>query len=180
MNCSWMNANRLSEEYEKGVEEFLQFALKKLPESKGRFYCPCVICLNENTLHFEEIRSYLICFWIDLNYIRWIWHGDSLNMSNTSEREEVNVDMNDQLEDMICDVGQESFNRAHVYDNLCSDKEEPLYPGRTNFTRLSAVLILFNLKARNGWTDKSFTELLELLKEMLPEDILMPIKILLR
>nr|XP_004512662.1 uncharacterized protein LOC101489810 [Cicer arietinum] len=90
-------------------------------------------------------------------------------MSNTSERKEVNVDMNDQLDDMIRDVGQESFNRAHVYDNLCSDKEEPLYLGCTNFTRLSAVLRLFNLKARNGWTDKSFTELLELLKEMLPK-----------
>nr|XP_004492197.1 uncharacterized protein LOC101504131 [Cicer arietinum] len=174
MDRSWMNVNRLSEEYEKGVEEFLQFALKKLPESKGRFYCPCVICLNENTLHFEEIRSHLICSGIDLNYIRWIWHGDSLNMSNTPERDDVNVDMNDQLEDMIRDVGQESFNRAHVYDNLCSDKEEPLYPGCTNFTRLSAVLRLFNLKARNGWTDKSFTELLELLKEMLPEGNTLP------
>ncbi|XP_073226306.1 uncharacterized protein [Cicer arietinum] len=143
MNRSWMNANRLSEEYEKGVEEFLQFALKKLPESKGRFYCPCVICLNENTLHFEEIRSHLICYGIDMNYIRWIWHGDSLNMSNTSEREDANVDMNDQLEHMIRDVGQESFNRAHVYDNLCSDKEEPLYPGCINFTRPHAKVLWY-------------------------------------
>nr|KYP66441.1 hypothetical protein KK1_012735 [Cajanus cajan] len=42
------------------------------------------------------------------------------------------------------------------------------------FTRLSATLRLFSLKARNGWTDKSFTELLELLKEMLPEDNTLP------
>nr|XP_004492006.1 uncharacterized protein LOC101504571 [Cicer arietinum] len=90
-------------------------------------------------------------------------------MSNTSAREEINVDMNDQLEAIIRDVGEESFNRAHVYDNLCSGKEEPLYPRCTNFTRLSAVLRFFNLKARNGWTDKSFTELLELLKKMLLE-----------
>ena len=47
---------------------------------------------------------------------------------------------------------------------------KPLYPGCTAFTRLSAVLVLVNLKARFGWSDKSFTELLVLLKKLLPED----------
>nr|KYP57386.1 hypothetical protein KK1_003647 [Cajanus cajan] len=42
------------------------------------------------------------------------------------------------------------------------------------FTRLSATLRLFSLKARIGWTDNNFTELLELLKEMLPEDNMLP------
>lgn len=37
------------------------------------------------------------------------------------------------------------------------------------FTILSVALRLFNLKARSGHIDKSFTELLELLKEMLLE-----------
>ncbi|WJX12650.1 hypothetical protein P8452_03121 [Trifolium repens] len=82
--------------------------------------------------------------------------------------------MNDRLDDMIRDIGPESFQRAHMYDTLRKDREETLYPGCTNFTRLSAVLRLFNLKARNGWTDKSFTELLELLKEMLPEGNTLP------
>ena len=50
-----------------------------------------------------------------------------------------------------------------------------MYPGCTNFTRLSATLKLFSLKARHGWTDTSFTELLELLKEMLPENNTLPI-----
>ena len=52
---------------------------------------------------------------------------------------------------------------------LCKDKEEHLYPGCTNFTCLSAILKLYNLEAKNGWSDKSFTELLGLLKEMLSE-----------
>ena len=42
--------------------------------------------------------------------------------------------------------------------------------GCTTFTRLSTVLGLVNLKARFGWSDKSFTELLVLLKNMLPKD----------
>jgi len=45
----------------------------------------------------------------------------------------------------------------------------------TNFTWLPITLKLFSLKARNGWTDKSFIELLELLKKMLLENNMLPI-----
>jgi len=75
----------------------------------------------------------------------------------------------DRLEDMILDMGAESFVEAHGHGSMSSDAETPLYPGSTNSTRLSVVLRLMNLKAINGWTDKSFTELLQLLKDMLSE-----------
>jgi len=78
--------------------------------------------------------------------------------------------MNDHLEDMVCDVKEENFGKAHLFDSLKFDLEEELYPRCANFTRLSATLKLFSLKERNGWIDKSFTELLELLKEMLPKN----------
>ncbi|XP_058733241.1 uncharacterized protein LOC131604843 [Vicia villosa] len=81
--------------------------------------------------------------------------------------------MDDRLEDMMRDTGQDSFKRAHAYDSLCIDKDK-LYPGCTNFTRLSTVLKFFNLKEINGWTDKSFTELLELLTQMLLEGNILP------
>ena len=80
----------------------------------------------------------------------------------------------DRLEDMIHDVGAESFAEAQGYGSMSSDAETPLYLGSTNFTRLSVVLRLMNLKEINGWTDKSFTELLQLLKDMLPEGNTLP------
>jgi len=80
----------------------------------------------------------------------------------------------DRLEDMIRDVGLESFAKAHGYGSMSSDAETPLYHGSTNFTRLSTVLRLMNLKAINVWTDKSFTELLQLLKDMLLEGNTLP------
>jgi len=58
----------------------------------------------------------------------------------------------DRLKDMIHDVGVESFVEAHGYGSMSSDAETPLYPGSTNFTWLSVVLRLMNLKAINGWT----------------------------
>ena len=77
---------------------------------------------------------------------------------------------------MIRDVGQKSFQQAHapLYDSLQSDLKKPLYPGCTNFTRLSAVLDLVNLKARYGWSDKSFTKLLDVLEKMLPNQNTLP------
>ena len=61
------------------------------------------------------------------------------------------------LEDMICDVGVESFVEVHGYESMSSYVETPLYHGSSNFTWLLVVLRLMNLKAINGWTDKSFT-----------------------
>jgi len=57
---------------------------------------------------------------------------------------------------------------------MSADAKTSLYVGSTKFTRLLAVLRLMNLKATNGWTDKSFTELLVLLNEMLHEGNTLP------
>nr|ABB47328.1 transposon protein, putative, CACTA, En/Spm sub-class [Oryza sativa Japonica Group] len=40
---------------------------------------------------------------------------------------------------------------------------------KPKYTRLSAVLELMKLKTSNGWTDTSFTKLLDMLSDMLPE-----------
>jgi len=85
--------------------------------------------------------------------------------------------MNDKLKDMICDVGVESFVEV-VLKNMSNDIETLLYPDSTNFTRLLTMSRFMNLKAMNGWNEKSFIELLQLLKEMLPEGIHYIIKIM--
>ena len=80
------------------------------------------------------------------------------------------------MEGMIRDLGAEGFLEANgpYYDELKTDSKVPLYLGCTMFTRLSTVLALVNLKARFGWSDKSFTKLLMLLNKMLPNDNKLP------
>lgn len=56
------------------------------------------------------------------------------NQIVTSQRHEVYEDMDDQLEYMICDIGESSFRKVHIYDTLCSDKNAHLYKGCTSFT----------------------------------------------
>ena len=60
------------------------------------------------------------------------------------------MEMGDLLEDMIHDLGQESFQQTHapMYDTLQSDSKKPLYPGcKNSLTLLSVVLSLVNVKA---------------------------------
>ena len=85
-------------------------------------------------------------------------------MQRGSQTEPIDVEMRDRLEDMICDLGQESFQQVHapMYDTLESDFKKPLYLRcKKSLTLLSAVLSLVNIKARYGWSDKSFTLLLK-------------------
>ena len=46
----------------------------------------------------------------------------------------------DNMEDMIRDVGAKAFAQAHMYETMSADAKTPLYVGSTKFTRLSAVL----------------------------------------
>jgi len=130
-----------------------------------------------------KIREHLLFDEFLRSYTTWTCHGELLNLPRVFVTEEYvgsNMDdavhgeeHDDRLEDMIHDVGVESFAKAHGYGSMPSDAETPLYPESTNFTRLSVVLSLMNLK-RNGWTDKSFTELLQLLKDMLLQGNTLP------
>jgi len=75
------------------------------------------------------------------------------DMQGKPQSEPFDVEMGDHLEDMICDLGQESFQQAHapVYEGLQSDSKKPLYSGcKNSLTLLSAVLSLVNVKARFG------------------------------
>ena len=94
-----------------------------------------------------------------------------------SQTEPIDVEIRDQLEDMIRDLGQESFQKAHspMYDTLESDSKKSLYPGcKKSLTLLSAMLSLVNVKAKYGWSDKSFTSLLQVVHDMLLEEKMFP------
>jgi len=98
-------------------------------------------------------------------------------MQSGSQSESFDVEMGDRLKDMIRDLGQESFQQAHapMYDILQSDSKKPLYPGcKNSLTLLSAVLSMVNVNVRYGWSDKSFSSLLQVVHDMLLEENTLP------
>ena len=176
MDRSWMKASRIIDEYQHEVELFLLFTERNVQSLGGKFFCPCVKCVNGKCHSVNKIRSHLICDGIIPNYTKWIWHGKLPDMPTICRTEPVDEDIRDHIEDMIRDLGQDCFQQAHtpLYEKIESDSRKPLYEGCTSFTRLLAVLALVNLKARFGWSDKSFTDLLVSLKKMLPENNTLP------
>jgi hypothetical protein len=53
---------------------------------------------------------------------------------------------------------------------MIEDSKKSFYHGcATQYTRLFAMVKLFQLKASNGWSDCSFNDLLTLLKNMSPQ-----------
>ena len=55
------------------------------------------------------------------------------------------------------------------FNNLLGDLEEELYPGRKNFTSFQFLVKLMHVKVLNGWSNKSFDMLVQLLKDAFPE-----------
>ena len=53
-------------------------------------------------------------------------------------------------------------------------RKKPFYEGCKNFTKLSGLVILYNLKVKHRWSDASFDELMKLLDDMFPKGNQLP------
>ncbi|WVZ13479.1 hypothetical protein V8G54_011045 [Vigna mungo] len=158
MDRSWMNEHGISQDFEKEVFEFLLYVQEHANLMGETYFCPCVHCLNQICQDLDNMRDHLFTCGIMRSYTIWTWHGEVPHKPTTSRGANyVEEWMSDHLEDMVRDVGEVNFGRAHLYDSLKNDSKEELYTGCTNFTQLLATLKFLSLKARNRWTDKSFT-----------------------
>ena len=83
------------------------------------------------------------------------------------------VDLHNLLRDAKGDLAKDADLQR--FDRLIQDSTTPLYPGsKEEHTKLHTVLTLLQMKASNGWSDKSFTELLRFLSALLPNGNVLP------
>nr|AAX96803.1 transposon protein, putative, CACTA, En/Spm sub-class [Oryza sativa Japonica Group]ABA92794.1 transposon protein, putative, CACTA, En/Spm sub-class [Oryza sativa Japonica Group] len=201
---SWMyakNLKRHSTEYKKGVINFMNDTEEdQIRRNSDYMCCPCADCKNENMFDSgEDVHGHLIQRGFMEGYTCWVKHGEQESGSgaaadrsgahNQEEEDEhdmfipsplggemVDVD-HDLLQDMLRDVEDLTQNERDgmKFSRLVSDSETPLYAGcKAKHTKLSVTLDLMKLKASSGWTDKSFTDLLGILKAMLPVENTLP------
>lgn len=203
MDRSWMNATALKrhcKEFRDGVLSFMNVAEEDRRRRNSKYICcPCRDCKNEIMFSGEDVHSHLIQRGFMKGYTCWVKHGEQESSSgaaadrsgadNHEDEDEhdmfipsplggemVDVDL-DMLQEMLHDVEEQAHNErdSMKFSRLVSDSETPLYAGcKPKHTKLSATLDLMKLKASSGWTDKSFTELLRILKTMLPEENTLP------
>ncbi|KAM6545767.1 hypothetical protein CsatB_026503 [Cannabis sativa] len=181
MDRDWMSADRLSMKYREGVDLFLEFAEKKA-SNPNFVHCPCMKCGNMERIKIFKIKEHLFRNGIDKSYKIWYHHGEKIRTSDegpSKSRKEkcVNLDYgDDHIAKMIDDAQFESNTADPVkFKSLLEDAEKPIYPNCNRFTKLSSLIRLYNLKAKYGWSDKSFMELLAFLGDLLPEGNEMPL-----
>ncbi|XP_019150567.1 PREDICTED: uncharacterized protein LOC109147363 [Ipomoea nil] len=190
MDHSWMYGKCNTHEYMLGVENFIKYAEENKSKNGEEFLvCPCYDCKNLRKFRSsEQVRNHLICRGFKEDYNRWIRHGESVipsnridnDQENDDDNDEKNVDNeeneeNDRIDELMRDIQGDDSEMPPIFESFSIDSEKSLYPGCSKFTKLFAVLKLYNLKAMNRWSDKNFTQLLDLLKDMFPNDNELPI-----
>ena len=183
MDRDWVNADRLSEQYKKGVEEFCVHAIKNAKNST-LIKCPCRKCLNVKEVRGQvQLCEHLMFHGIDKTYKVWTYHGERRDKCNSSEGHKYNAsskiksqfEFTNTLKTSMRDgdeksgeinyspsvVNEELRDHPDMSDDLREDAGLPLWPGCKKASKLSAVLILYNLKASHQVSDVFFTEMLE-------------------
>ncbi|GJZ26947.1 putative transposase-associated domain-containing protein [Tanacetum coccineum] len=192
MDKSWMETNRISKSYVDGVVAFTDYAVHNLQKTgnidprvnKKHIYipCPCTKCLNHIEHKVEEVQYHLYRHGIDISYTKWTKHGEE-DEPSISAPKPVNA-TTEFVDDMdfayiptdgpatveMVNATKDNFDVDDLvkFQELLLDAEKPLYEGCPDFTKLSAIVKLLNLKGKYGASDKFFTELLGLIKKMLP------------
>ncbi|XP_057247474.1 uncharacterized protein LOC104885382 [Beta vulgaris subsp. vulgaris] len=156
---------------------------------------PCNWCNNSRHKTREEIYNDLLLNGIVRSYVRWIYHGEYKPLLKRSrndlgegssddifrmihERFSIGVSNNDVDDDL--DEEQQSTEaslpkytkgtkEARIFENLMRDAHKTLYPGCDEFSKLSFILKLFQIKCMDDMTNKAFTSMLQMFKSALPK-----------
>ncbi|CAL9025047.1 unnamed protein product, partial [Prunus brigantina] len=142
--------------------------------------CQCVKCVNLKLFGVGIIRDHLYFNGVDQSYKNWTFHGEPWEATtNTSRNVEENDDhsrysfVSEEIERDDNDFGDFGSD-PYEFANVIGDGDQPVYPGCRKYTKLSALVKLYNLKAKHGMSDVCFTELLILQGDLLPEGNTIP------
>jgi hypothetical protein len=187
---------RTTEPYYKGAHAFLDYAIRyfrrlrnigeEVKDDAIVMPCPCKTCVNRLQFTAKVVRIHLFEHGFCEDYTKWYRHGE-MNEPSTSSAPihvEATTEVGDDNPDFASEKPTDGPPTIEMlrgtndyfddpdnvnFQKLLLDAEEALYPGCPDFTKVSAILELLNLKGKHGCSDVFFTELLLLLKRMLPK-----------
>ncbi|CAO2813509.1 unnamed protein product [Amaranthus hypochondriacus] len=179
---SWTNLLQSSNEYEKGVLDYLDraFATEAIGD---QIICPCKECYRRFWFRGDKVYNHLIANGIMPGTEGWL-----CDENNTSSTKNTNVDNSpaflDDMERLIYDthrdvatmfprdhegVGEEANTEAKKFYRLIEEGNEELYPGCKTFSKLSFLIRMFLLKCKHGTTNTAFKDYLQLFREAVPD-----------
>ncbi|VFQ77855.1 unnamed protein product [Cuscuta campestris] len=132
--------------------------------------------VNSSVSEIINSKGHLFQHSIDESYTCWIWHGE-LNPDDEPphpHNKRVRDSFDDGTEENNEEDGDDrSFEYSDFMNHVQGDSE-PLYPGCKTYTKLKALVKLYNLKAKHGISDSCFSEILLLLGTYLPKGNCLP------
>ncbi|KAL3846276.1 hypothetical protein ACJIZ3_003679 [Penstemon smallii] len=188
MDKSWMNLPRTHNLYKNGVNLFLDFAFDHA-SLDGMILCPCKNCGNGLWVSRQDAYEHLICDGFIRGYIKWTAHGESsLNTTLNSNSQRVpnkHDDMEGLLRDAFGipdldndmeddDTMDNNMADTKTFCKLIDDSQQPLFPGCEKYTKLSFLVHLLNIKCLGSMSDRTFTRILDLLRDAFPSGVQLP------
>ncbi|XP_074342361.1 uncharacterized protein LOC141679895 [Apium graveolens] len=177
MDRSWLKADRRTKEFKKGVEDLLIFAFETGYNVEKISYS-CVNCAHSKLWRAQIVKNHLFQNGIDQTYTRWIWHGENNSVESSNETdtsESINQGtsrMGERHEDDDDDISSdESSNETDTSDfiNHVKGEHQPLYHACERYTKMKALVQLYNLKVKHCMSASCFSDILLLLGSLLPE-----------
>ena len=178
MDRRWVHGRLFSDEYLKGVEEFMKFVRGKFSEDE-EILCPCSICLNQMYRHQTMVQRHLLMNGIQSSYTKWIHHGEELDvdvveMHVTDDGAGHDGDIDAvRFEELLEGLQTAAVEEGRIADdsfltNLMAEAKRELYPGCTKFSKFSFVVKLLHMKSFYRISNTAFSAILKLLGKAFP------------
>ncbi|XP_012828525.1 PREDICTED: uncharacterized protein LOC105949753 [Erythranthe guttata] len=198
MDKSWIKLNDVtSKDFVNGVKSFMRFALLHIGDRKV-MRCPCSNCLNQILHPPDLVKLHILTNGMDIDYDEWVHHGedpyehvedDIVNddVDKTFEEEELLEDLNFGMHNFIDrenpldnpdDLNGDQPNimlddEVENFQKLLKDTQRKLYPGCSK-SLLSFLVKLLHIKVLNRMTNKCYDMIIDLFKQYLPEEDIIP------
>nr|GEZ17893.1 hypothetical protein [Tanacetum cinerariifolium] len=122
MDTSWMSLSRVTSEYEKGLEKYLDFMFACESDSK-HILCPCVICRNGIWVDQKEASDHLICD----RFIKGYQIPRSMSRSTTcpvlDTQDDMQLDTQDDMQGLVRDAFRIS-NESTLSHKTCKKDDK--------------------------------------------------------
>lgn len=182
---SWMLLNRTSEEWQKGLENFLKTTFRG--NSRGvTAPCPCTRCRCLLYRKQSEVQKHLLSRGFDSEFIKGEGEGDGKELDEDNACDEGTGDggsINDLVSSLIRGAihgeiigtsNEEPNESAKTFFNLLKEAEKDLYPECKEATKVSFIMRLFQIKCMFGISNRGLEAILHLFALVLPEGHCVP------
>ena len=203
MDKSWVNAPIKSKTFRDGAKNFISFARARSIRGLIKCPCNRCCCLGK-PLDLDKAHAHILHYGFLPGYKEWTVHGEHTISLPPSQSSNVNVEEtsfgqedirglvrdalgisslpsdNAELGDttMEGDTGESTESGSHgdeglLYKKLLEECDKELYSG-CKYSNLSFTLHLYHIKCIGGISNKTFSMILELLRDAFPHLTALP------